>query len=69
MNLLADENVERIVVTWLRAEGHDIRSLSLATPDSASVRFPRPTHDFWGGKTSYFFTTRLSLRRVNHGRL
>jgi predicted nuclease of predicted toxin-antitoxin system len=47
MNLLADENVERIVVTWLRAEGHDVRWAAeglTSTDDEILVDIARGEH-------------------------
>jgi predicted nuclease of predicted toxin-antitoxin system len=41
VKLLADENVDAAVVTWLRAEGHDVRYAAedvQATPDPEVLR-------------------------------
>jgi predicted nuclease of predicted toxin-antitoxin system len=42
MRILADENVPRSVLTWLRAEGHDVTSasdLGIGEPDTRWLTF------------------------------
>ncbi len=37
MRILADENVDRPIVGWLRGQGHDVIEASIATPEALDV--------------------------------
>ncbi len=41
MRLLADENIDRPIVEWLRSEGHDVLEMSAAAPGSSDVELIR----------------------------
>ena len=37
MQILADENIDRPIVTWLRGQGHDVVESATAAPEAADA--------------------------------